>query len=52
MVKRIRDWVRPIMQMLILVIAFFVPYFVNVAGIIKGIFANTPVDLIMLNIIM
>ena len=44
MVKRIRDWVRPVMQMLTLVITFFVPYFVNVAGIIKGIFANTPVD--------
>lgn len=44
MVKRIRDWVRPIMQVLILIIMFFVPYIANVAGIIKGIFYNTPID--------
>lgn len=44
MVKRIRDWVRPIMQVLTLVIVFFIPYLINAAGIIKGIFDNTPVN--------
>lgn len=44
MVKRIRDWLRPIAQVLILVIAFWIPYVVNVAGIIQMIFDNTTVD--------
>ncbi|MCQ2524457.1 MAG: hypothetical protein MJ123_08960 [Lachnospiraceae bacterium] len=44
MVKRIRDWVRPIIQVLILVIAVLVPHLINIAGIIKGIFGNNPLD--------
>lgn len=44
MVKRIRDWVRPIIQVLIMVIAVLAPHLINIAGIIKGIFGNNPLD--------
>ncbi len=44
MVKKIKDWGRPLIQVLILIIAFFLPYLFNVAGIISGLFNNTQVD--------
>ena len=44
MIKRVRDWMRPIVQALLLIIVFFIPNVINVAGKIQSIFENTTIN--------